>query len=182
MRPAPRPRSGAPTDSVDGLLRELAPKVRAWVFRHLGPGPHLDDATQEALIAIADALPRFEGRSKLTTYARRIAIRAAQRHRRKNPPGQALEAVHDVDGLTPEKLAMQRESIRRLYAALDTLSPKLRSVYILCDVEKTAHEEAAAIAEVSVNTLRARLKRARLALRSQLIADPYFAGLFTEGT
>ncbi len=165
-------------DSVDRILRALAPHVRTWIYRQLGPGAELDDATQEALIQIADALPDFEGRSKLTTYARRIAIRAALRHAQRNPRPRAADLVPVADELDPEKLVLQRESLRRFYAALDQLSPKLRTAYILCDVERVPHLEAARISEIDVEAVRARVKRARTQLRELLRHDAHLAPLF----
>lgn len=163
-------------------MRALAPRVRLWVFRHVGPsGAHVDDATQEALIQLAEALPHFEGRSKLVTYAHRIAVRVAVRHARKARRDPPVELVAINDARTPEALAMHRESLRRLYGALDRLSPKLRTAYVLCDVERLSHEEAAEVEEVGLFTLRARLKRARVQLRALLRDDPYFAPLFGGG-
>lgn len=166
------------TQPVAEVLRALAPQIRRWVQRQLGPGPDLDDATQEALIQVADALHRYEGRAKLTTYARRITVRAALRYRRRHatPPSPPLYALDDQR--TPEQLAMQRESIRRLYAALDELSPKLRLAFVLCAIEREPHAEAAEIAQVSVSAMKARLKRARAQLAKRLEDDPYLAPLF----
>ncbi len=73
---------------------------------------------------------------------------------------------------------MQRQALSRLYAGLDLLSPKLRSAFILCDVERVGHAEAARIAEVSLDALQARLKRARVRLRAHLEKDPCLAPLF----
>lgn len=166
------------TASVADVLSMLAPQIRGWVFRHVGPGPDLDDAVQEALIEIADALSRFEGRAKLTTYARRIAVRAATRYRRRHPRPRTAELHVMRDDRTPERLAMERESIRHLYKALDELSPKLRTAFILCDIEREPHESAALIEEISLDALQARLKRARAQLREILANDPYLAPMF----
>ena len=61
--PVPRPhdpridaaRAGDPA-AIAALLGELVPRVRAWLYRLLGPRPDLDDATQEALTAIVLSL------------------------------------------------------------------------------------------------------------------------------
>ena len=157
-------------ESVDRALRQLAPQVRTWMARYLGPGPDLDDATQDALIEIADALDRFEGRSKLTTYARRIALRVAIRHRRrhrKEPPALMLVDAQNQSprSESPERTAIDRQSVAALYQALDRLPKNRRRAFILCDVERLHHDEAAAVEGVSRDTLRKRLTRARASLR-----------------
>jgi RNA polymerase sigma-70 factor (ECF subfamily) len=162
------------------LLEELAPRVRRWIFRHLGPSDDLDDVSQEALVQIALALDRFRGDASLTTYAHRIAIRVALAHRRKarrEPAG--LYLVHEPeDARDPESVAAQRQSIRALYRALDALHASRRTAFVLCAIEGLSHEDAAALENVSVNTLRQRLKRARGDLAVILRRDPILGPLF----
>ena len=170
--------------ALESVLRSLAPDVRRWVARHLGPGPDLDDATQEALIELADALGRFEGRSKLSTYAHRIAARVAYRHAKKHRRRGSIIALVDAPPAssepTPEAIALGREGISRLYAALDRLPKDRREAFLLCDVEHLSHQEAADVAGVKLETLRKRLQRARTDLRKRLEHDavlgPYLGG------
>ena len=63
--------------SVEDTLVVLLPKVRGWMHRILGPGAALDDAVQDALIAIAQALPRFRGDASVETFAYRITVRVS---------------------------------------------------------------------------------------------------------
>ncbi len=174
------PGTTTPAAPVEQVLRDLEPEVRRWVARYLGPSPELDDAVQEALIALAAALPRFEGRSRLTTYARRIALRSAGRHVRRlraTPAAPGLVAV-PTEELNPERLAMGREGVDRLYRALGALSDKRRRAFVLCAIEKLPHEEAAEVEGCSLVTLRARLRHARADLTGILADDPYLAPLF----
>ncbi len=166
----------------DDVLRRLAPSVHRWVSALLGPTADLDDIAQEALIEVAVALDRFEGRSKLSTYAHRVVVRVALRHRRRPRREElVLDAVPTpTDELNPERIAMSREATRRLYRALDELTDKLRIAFVLCAVEGHPHVEAASIAGCSVDTLRARLKRARRELETRLRNDVYLAPLFRE--
>lgn len=171
----------ASSDNVETVLRELAPDIERWCARHLGMRSDLEDAVQEALIAVADALTRFRNESSLRTYAYRIVLRSAHRFRAKHRDAQRSQPLHvalDVDTMTPESLAMERESVRRLYVALDSLSEFRRNAFVLCAIERMPHEEAAAIEEVSVDTLRARLKHARNDLGEILKKDPYLGSMW----
>lgn len=171
-----RPPEPTEAQALETVLRAIAPDMRRWVARHLGPEPDLDDATQDALIELACALERFEGRSKLSTYAHRIgvrvALRHAKRHRKRRRNLRALAALPAEGMVTPESVALGREGIARLYAALDHLSERHRTAFVLCDVESLSHDEAAAIEKVSLDTLRKRLHRARVDLRKRLADDP----------
>ena len=169
--------------SLEQALTELAPHVRACVYRYVGPRADADDIVQEALIEVASALARFRGESSLKTYAIRISLRVATRHlrsaRRREQPG--LHAVPAAaDTRTPESLAAHRESLRRLYRCLDRLSPKRRTAFVLCAVERLSHAEAAEIEGTSVETMRARLKRARAELGRLLRADPHLSQLLSR--
>lgn len=71
--------------ALEQTLTELVPAVRRWTYRILGPGPELDDAVQEALIELASALERYEGRAAVTTFAYPVVIRTVYRHLRRHP-------------------------------------------------------------------------------------------------
>lgn len=172
--PAPR------SDDLTDVLVGLTPRVKAWLFRQLGPRFELDDALQDALTELARAIPRFDGRSSLETYAYRIVVRAASRHRHKHRHvHHALELVSPpADVIDPESRAMSREALRRLYDVLDRLPDKRRRAFILCRIEGLEPREAAEIEEVSSEVLRSRLRHACADVSELLGRDPYLAKVF----
>lgn len=159
--------------ALDTLLRTLVPRVRRWLNRLLGPRGSLDDATQEVLIALSTALPRFEGSSALDTYCYRITLRVAFRHlkreRRRPPLTLVPTGINEID---PESKAISREAVERLYAALDELEPDGRVAFVLCAIEGLSARDAAEACGVSAATMRVRVHRARKALRRRLETDP----------
>ena len=64
-------------NAVDRLLHDHYDMVRAVCHRIVTNRTDAEDATQQAMISIAGALPRFDGRSKFSTWAYRIATNAA---------------------------------------------------------------------------------------------------------
>src|SRR5258706_10347006 len=66
------------------LLRKLAPHLRRVVREILGPGGDADDCLQEALVAVAGAIPTFRGDCTFLHFAIRIAIRYAVNARRRS--------------------------------------------------------------------------------------------------
>jgi RNA polymerase sigma-70 factor (ECF subfamily) len=171
---------------LEERLVELLPKVRAWLYRLLGPGPDFDDAVQDALVELARALPRFEGRSALTTYAHPIVLRAGYRtlarraEQRRVIDDAALERAAGPDD--PESRAHVRSQLERLHRVLDALPDSQRVAFVLCAVERLSHEEAAELEGVPVDTLRKRLVRARQELARRLAADPELVGRLRRGT
>lgn len=167
---------GGDREALDAVLRLLIPRVRTWLYHLLGPRADLDEATQEALFELVRSIPRFEGRSKLTTYAHRICVRVAYRHfSRRHVP---LELVAPpLDEVDPESRAMGREALRRLYRALEQLPEKRRVAFVLCAVEGLTPGEAARVQGVSGLAMRSRLFHARRQLLERLGDDPYVAAL-----
>src|SRR5690606_9111574 len=116
------------------------------------------------------------GDSSLRTYAHRVVLRTTARElAKRRARHERLELVADADHEAPgdpERALGDRQAMVRFYAALSKLTDKRRRAFVLCAIEKLAHEEAAAIEEISVATLRARLKHARRDLEAALAGDP----------
>ena len=155
-------------------LRTLLPHVRRWLVRLLGHSPDLDDATQDALTEIARFLPRFEGRSKLSTAAHRITVRVAYRYYRRAPESVPLDddlpMVDDVEGRVAA-----RNALARLQRCLQRLPPKRRIAFVLCAIEGMTPTEAADVADTTALAMRCRLLMARRELTRMLANDPYLA-------
>lgn len=162
--------------TLDAALRALFPDVRRRMFHMLGPRSDLDDAVQDALVEIARALPRFEARSSLRTFATRIVVRTAYRHfgRAKEQP---LELVAVADVVDPESRAASREALRRLYRCLAELPEKRRVAFVLCCIEGMTPAEAAAIEGIPSLVMRSRLSRARDEVLRRLDGDEWLTEL-----
>ena len=65
------------TAALDQLLRLHFDRIHAVCRRITGNSHDAADASQNALIAIVKALPRFDGRSSFATWAYRIATNAS---------------------------------------------------------------------------------------------------------
>lgn len=169
-------RSGEP-DAIRRALEHLLPRVRGWMYRMLGPAGDYDDAAQVALLEIARALPRFEGRASLETLAHRIVVRVAYRHfddpRRRESPLELVPPPADL--VDPESRAASREALRRLYRCLERLPEKRRVAFLLCCVEGLSPQEAAEVEGTSALAMRSRLLHAREEVARRLGADPFFA-------
>lgn len=167
-------------ETLEGVLRHLLPSVRGWLQRLLGPR-ELDDATQDALIALAKSLPKFRGDSALSTYAHRVTVRVAYRYF-KSAPSEGLQLVApSVDALDPESRAIAREALRRLRACLERMPPKRRVAFVLCCVEGLSPKEAAQVAGCARIAMRSRLLKARQEVERRLGHDPYIATLLQGG-
>ena len=94
---SPRRAARGDRGALDALLARHVDRVHAICRRICGPDDALD-ATQDALIAVARSVDRFDGRAAFTTWLHRVATNAALdevRRRRRRP-----EPV-DIDRCAP---------------------------------------------------------------------------------
>ena len=144
--------------ALSALVDRLAP----FVGRICGPIAleHGEDAAQEALIAVLRDLPALREPRALYGWARRIAAREAVRHargaRRSPPPAEAR-----LELPAPGDPALARD-VRSVLAAL---APEQRAILMLRDLEGLSEQEAAALLEVELGTVKSRLSRARSAFK-----------------
>jgi RNA polymerase sigma-70 factor, ECF subfamily len=142
----------------------------------LGPSGNLDDLVQETFLRAMKALPRFRGDSPLRHWLMRIAASVAFDDRRRArrslwrlfvKPEQLDEAV------SPARGAESYADLAAVHRALGRLSPRLREVIVLYELEGQPLAEIAAELRVPLHTVASRLRRGRAKLRELLARSGY---------
>jgi RNA polymerase sigma-70 factor (ECF subfamily) len=163
--------------ALERLLVRYQPHLYRFGLRKCG-NVDAGDVAQESLISMARSLRDFHGDSVsswLYTIARRFCIK--KRRRRKFAPAQAEALDTSGTGMArhladpapnPEETAANRELATALTRAIDALDPSQREVLVLRDVEGLSAPEVATILGVSVDAVKSRLHRARVAVRQEL--------------
>ena len=153
--------------ALDTLLERHVDRVHAVCRRVLGDPEDALDATQEALIAIARGIGRFDGRSAFTTWLYRVATNAAldegrRKARRPRPVDRPTETVGDA---SPEDAVGARLDVD---AALRELPEDFRVAVVLRDLCDLDYAEIAEVLDVPAGTVRSRIARGRAALAEAL--------------
>jgi RNA polymerase sigma-70 factor (ECF subfamily) len=168
-------RAGHP-DALDALLRRHHPRLRALCQRLTGSPADADDACQEALIALARGLPRFDGRSTFATWAYRVTTNTCldelrRRRRRPEPDLVVTEGGGHGAGGAPD--ATEDVATRLdVDAALAMLAPEFRAAVVLRDLCQLSYAEIAEVLVVPVGTVRSRIARGRGSLLHLLAGNP----------
>ncbi|OQX64775.1 MAG: RNA polymerase subunit sigma-24 [Chloroflexi bacterium] len=151
-----------------------------------------EDVLQNTFLKAIQALPKFEGRSSLSTWLYRIAANEALMTLRRRKP--EIEFSPTIDAIESEELALNEftnwcclpegdlissEAQSYLDQAIQELSEKLRVVFILRDIEKLSIRETSEALGLTETTVKTRLLRARLKLR-ELLSVYYGERLGTE--
>jgi RNA polymerase sigma-70 factor (ECF subfamily) len=160
-------------DAERELFRAHMDRMFRLAFRFCGDADRATDCTQEAFIRAFDRLGQFRGESSLATWLNAIVVSIAINDARRASTI-SRRHVELTDALPSTRRADAPHDLKqRLYAAIDALSPKLRAVFVMHEVEGYTHEEIAEILGVPVGTSKGRLSDARARLRSVLAV---FAG------
>jgi RNA polymerase sigma-70 factor (ECF subfamily) len=158
------------------LMRRHNQRIYRMVRGVLNDDGEAEDVMQDAYVRAYQHLGQFEGRSTFVTWLTRIALHEAfaraERLRRQTSLD-ADEVLADMKSNlaspdNPEQNAANMELRRTLEAAILSLPPKYRTVMIVRDIEEMSTAEAAAALEISEESVKVRLHRARALVRSAL--------------
>lgn len=157
-------------------------------LRMCGNTHDAEETLQETFLSAMTALPRFEGRARLSTWLYRIASNACLMRRRAAAHAPEVLSVEQIEetpdanlpryfvdwsGL-PEAALLDRELHGVMEQAIAGLPPDLRIVFIWRDLEGLSTAETADAVGISEANVKVRLHRARMLLRAAL--SDYFAG------
>lgn len=162
--------------ALEPLLERYAPSIYRFGVRMCRDPEDARDVVQDTMLAAARGLRAFRGGASLSTWLFTIARSfCVKKHRRRvgEPrdvlPLDAAEAGAVASAqAAPDEAAGDREIGQALEAAIAALEPASREVLLLRDVEGLTAPEVASVLGVSVDAVKSRLHRARIAVRDRL--------------
>jgi len=155
--------------AFERLYRAHVPRVHALARRMLSADAAAE-ATQDAFVRAWQKIGQFRGEAAFATWLHRLAInvflarRQAQRLDRERHVDESALAIVP----SPGGGAANSDAAMDVEAAIESLPPGARQVFVLHDVEGYRHEEIAGFLGVTVGTTKAQLHRARMILRGCL--------------
>ena len=173
MRVLPVP-SGSATRVVevpdlDTVYRTHAEQVTRWIAHLGGPETDVEDLVHEVFLVVQRRLPEFRGEAKLTSWLYQITLRVVKGVRRTERIRRWIRWARRSDVMralaptcvTPVDELERRQAIARVYAALDRLPEKYRTLLILFEIEELSGDEIAALTSMKRATVWVRLHRGR---------------------
>lgn len=164
-------------DAFADLVRAHHPNVYGLCLGMLGDPAAADDAAQEAFLAAWKALPSFKGDSAFGTWLHRIAankcLDALRRAGRRTED--SLDAILEAGGARAESVQSGGSGPETAVEAADLagkvlggLSDEYRLILTLREVQGLSYEEIMAVMDCSLDSVKARLRRAREAALERL--------------
>lgn len=148
-------------DSVEWLYRNHYGGLLAWLQRKLGSASHAADLAQDTFVRMLARGPAIRpGMVDLrepAAYLRAIANGLVIDHWRRQTLEQAyLEALAlqpEARAPSPEDRAIILEALEQIARLLDTLKPRMRTAFLLSQIEGLGYAEIARQMGVSVRTI-----------------------------
>lgn len=155
-----RPLVEAALEGDDGALAELVRRTQPAVWRLctvLGSAGEEEDLAQETYERALRALPSYRGEAPVVVWIVSIARRVCADHIRQRQRRRRLLGRLKATGMV-ESTGPQPAPIDDLVQALDT---DRRDAFVLTQLLGLSYEEAAAVLDCPVGTIRSRVARAR---------------------
>ena len=154
------------TQALATLYHRHARALLAVAFRLLQSQADAEDVVHDVFVGLPEALRRYQERGTLGAWLRKVTARVALMRLRE-------ENTHRTEPLDPASAAAANppDAALTIERALQRLSPGLRAVLVLKEIEGFSHAEIAAMLDISVGASEVRLHRALRTLRARLLKD-----------
>jgi RNA polymerase sigma-70 factor (ECF subfamily) len=175
-----RSRSGDLT-AFDQLVSKHRQRAYQYAFRLTRDPEEASDIVAESFIRMYKALDNFKGDSAFTTWMYRIATNCFLdiRKKKRSKPSISLEAtVQTNDGevayqfedttASPHDQAERTEAMSAVQQAVELLPEYQKAIIVMYHAEMRSYEEIAETLRLPIGTVKSRLNRARLSLRTLL--------------
>lgn len=160
------------------LYRKYSPVMMAVCMRYAQTRIEAEDILQEAFLKIFDHIGSFRREGSFEGWMKRIMINHALNHFRKN---RRIPFHEDIDTVREEEAtegddhpeAAEHLTAEKLTALVQTLPPGYRMVFNLYVFEEYSHKDISRELNISENTSKTQLLKARRMLRKKLAGmDP----------
>lgn len=149
-------------------------RVYRLAYRFGVPGAEVEDVAQQVFLIAYRRIGEVEPVVNVHAWLRGITVKVVADHHRwrrvRRLKQWLVDAFYDDAGsgaATPAAQVEHAEVAEEIADVLRRLSPKLRSVLVLCDVEGCSLAEVAETVGAPVNTVRSRRRLAREAFQSE---------------
>ena len=151
------------------LYETYVDRIFRLTFRLAGDDELARDFTQATFIRAFEKIGSFRGESSLSTWLHSIGVSVALNGLRKAKRIKTREAPME-EGMTVGAMPVEAEPDlkERMVRAIDSLSDKYRTVFVMHDVEGYTHDEIGGTLNIPIGTSKSHLFQARTKLRAAL--------------
>jgi RNA polymerase sigma-70 factor (ECF subfamily) len=151
------------------LYRRYAPKLWGICLRYAKNTMAAEDVLQEGFIRIFTYLDRFENKGSFEGWMRRTMVNTAINYYRKNLASNKEAEYNEFMGVfNPDADAVSKLSHRELLGLIQAMPNGYRTIFNMYILEGYSHKDIAEQLNISENTSKSQLSRARAYLQEQI--------------
>jgi RNA polymerase sigma factor (sigma-70 family) len=143
----------------------------AWARQLLSNPLDAEEAAQDAMLAVARQIHRFEGRSRFTTWLYQVCSNAAFDTHRRLRRRRSILGAEVSDHPSPERTSVVAGTRLDLLDALAEVDGRMDQPVVLRDVSGLDYATIAEVLGVPVGTVKSRLHEGRRLLTLRLRAE-----------
>jgi len=153
------------------LFDILAPRMYAICLRYAQNEDTAKDVLQEGFIRLFANIDKFQNKGSLEGYFKRIFINTSLEFYKKNQKHKILDNIDNVYHLSvePETLSLLKKA--DLMKLIQSLPHGYKTVFNLFVVDGLSHEEISKELNISANTSKSQLFKARQQLQSLILKE-----------
>jgi RNA polymerase sigma-70 factor (ECF subfamily) len=159
------------TQAMSAIYEHFKRSIYGLAFRYTRNHVVAEDLLQDIFVKVFSNLHTLDNDKTFVGWLYRIAVNTCLSHLRTHKRIFLKEIPFDeVEGVVNHKESPRPEDMidKALDEAIQGLSPRLKSVFMLHDIQGFKHTEVAQIMECSVGTSKSQLFKARMKLRKHL--------------
>ncbi len=155
---------GGSRDSFEELFARYREPLYGFFRRRINNRARAEDLVQETFLAVIRGIIRYEPRALVRTYLYGIALKLISIERRRQIRQESLTAEErgSAKGALADSVIWVRDAVAKL-------DPTEREILMLREYEQLSYSEIAELLHLPINTVKSRLFRSRMALRSHLV-------------
>jgi RNA polymerase sigma-70 factor (ECF subfamily) len=167
------------------LFEKHVAGVIGFAMQLVGNRARAEELAQDVFLQVFRTRSRYAPRARFKTWLYRMVTNACLSELRRpehrvrlqplDPPaGEQMDdprASVEIPGRSGEEMALDREAVDRLRAAVAELPAQQRAALLLARVNGLSYEEVAASLSCSVSAVRSLIHRATVTLREQMRSD-----------
>jgi RNA polymerase sigma-70 factor (ECF subfamily) len=170
------------SDDFPKIHDEFRPRIFHYLSGMVGKD-NAEDVTQLVFEKVNRGLSNFRGESSIATWIYRIATNAALAHSRSAATRKTMIFLDTIDDNCDCKIIsdenppgadqglMKREMNACIHRIVKRMPESERAVLVLSEFEGMKNREIADILDISLNTVKIRLHRARARLKKDIVAE-----------
>jgi RNA polymerase sigma-70 factor, ECF subfamily len=160
--------SGSASCEFQDRLTGFLPKMRVWAIALTRNSSAADDLVQDVAIKTLMASESFEPGTNFSAWVHRIMLNHFISSVRKQREYNDLDQVAEVGIRASQE---DRTDLRELSTAIQRLPEEQKEALHLIAVEERSYEEVSGATGCAIGTLKSRVHRARMQLRSEMFGE-----------